>query len=1365
MGGPKQRLRAVSQLLLTCCLMMLPPANAALQFDGNDDGVVMGNVLGQNRFTITAWCKRQGPGRIAVTGPGGVEAEPLVTKGRREGEGTTLDLNYFLGIDPVSGRLAADFEEGPGTALPGTNHPLYGATEIEDGLWYHCAITYDGTTFRIYLNGRLETAILLAVPARADSLQHFSIGTAVNSLGEAKGAFNGIIEQVTIWSVSLEPDAIRGLMWNAPTGSEGDLAAFWPLDESSGTIAEDRIGAFDGELQNFADNAWVESDRKRTDWIAPPVQLRAWPSTTGGIHLNWEDRAENEIGYEIERRRSDNADWLVTASLAANETTLTDTEVEGGAEYYFRVRAVGSAASNQARATAQQSGEPVEIKFRNGLNTYDGTIDLGIRQTVPPGPNGTWNHDHLFTDNYGPDNQDQALIQFPGIIGDEKGFIPAGATIILARLRLWVGGGADSTTDTVRLNRLLLPWDNTATWNSFDNGIATDDIEAAAAADDEKSGIPGNEFWSEWDITETMQSWVNGGPNYGWVILNLGGDGFGFWTSRSRDLGIRPELVITYQFGVPQSPTDLIATPLSESSIELSWLDRSDNETAFTVERRSKTDGDWVVIASDLPSDTRQYIDQGPAAATRYDYRVTALNEHGSRSSESARATTDDGPFGNRTVAFQNGINGYAGTRSVGIIQTDPATSSLDSSVWIENPNDTNERQALLSFNGVFGDGPNQVPEGATVTSARLRIYLGDRAGSESRRPIFFHRMLVPWSESSTWASSTWGGNGVDPDGTDAEPEEDAWLVFSIPGLFFELDVVDSIQAWANGAPAHGWVIRSERNDDYAFTTSHHADPEFRPELIVQYDTDPTNGFPVADAIHSPFDGATNLPGTASIDVTVSDPDGDLVTVTLYGRRLPVVSDDFTVVILPDTQFYSGRLHGGNEQMFISQTDWVVANRESLNIAFVLHAGDVTQNADRVGGQSNESEWLRATEAMYRLEDHEATGLTEGVPYTVTVGNHDQEGGENGATLFFNKYFGVDHFEGRSYYGGHHGNDNDNHYELFQVGPYRFLSISLEYRTTPEAGVLEWADNLLKQYPDHDGLITTHHLVNPGIPAPWSPYGAVIYDVLKDNPNLRMMFGGHITGEGIRFDTYEGRTITSMVQNYQAWPEGGNGYLRILTFRPQKNEVQVRTYSPWLDDLITDPASVFSIPYDLTLPIPSFEVIAEDTVASGSRFIRDWPDLNPGHDYEWRLSLSDGRKYTETSEFRFSTKHPYEDWIAEQFSGGNGETARTDDPDRDGMANLLEFLFDGDPLDPNLDQGFPTIVVGPGTTRIRYQRRNNAALFWYYEVSTDLTRWERPGGSTVIQDEQVDDNGDGTETVTIDITNSGSTVFWRMQVE
>ncbi len=54
---------------------------------------------------------------------------PLVTKGRAEAEGTNVDMNYFLGIDPATNKLAADFEEGLSAGgSPGLNHPVNGAT-------------------------------------------------------------------------------------------------------------------------------------------------------------------------------------------------------------------------------------------------------------------------------------------------------------------------------------------------------------------------------------------------------------------------------------------------------------------------------------------------------------------------------------------------------------------------------------------------------------------------------------------------------------------------------------------------------------------------------------------------------------------------------------------------------------------------------------------------------------------------------------------------------------------------------------------------------------------------------------------------------------------------------------------------------------------------------------------------------------------------------------------------------------------------------------------------------------------------------------------------------------------------------------
>ena len=62
-------------------------------------------------------------------------------------------MNYFLGIDSTTRVLVADFEDTAG----GGNHPVLGTTVICDGLWYHAAATYDGTTWRLYLNGVLET--------------------------------------------------------------------------------------------------------------------------------------------------------------------------------------------------------------------------------------------------------------------------------------------------------------------------------------------------------------------------------------------------------------------------------------------------------------------------------------------------------------------------------------------------------------------------------------------------------------------------------------------------------------------------------------------------------------------------------------------------------------------------------------------------------------------------------------------------------------------------------------------------------------------------------------------------------------------------------------------------------------------------------------------------------------------------------------------------------------------------------------------------------------------------------------------------------------------------------------------------------
>ena len=82
--------------------------------------------LGAANFTVETWFRRDGAGVSTSTGTGGVDAIPLVTKGRAEGENSNVDMNYFLGIRASDGVLVADFEEGAAGATPGLNHPIVG---------------------------------------------------------------------------------------------------------------------------------------------------------------------------------------------------------------------------------------------------------------------------------------------------------------------------------------------------------------------------------------------------------------------------------------------------------------------------------------------------------------------------------------------------------------------------------------------------------------------------------------------------------------------------------------------------------------------------------------------------------------------------------------------------------------------------------------------------------------------------------------------------------------------------------------------------------------------------------------------------------------------------------------------------------------------------------------------------------------------------------------------------------------------------------------------------------------------------------------------------------------------------------------
>ena len=201
-------------------------------------------------------------------------------------------------------------------------------------------------------------------------------------------------------------------------------------------------------------------------------------------------------------------------------------------------------------------------------------------------------------------------------------------------------------------------------------------------------------------------------------------------------------------------------------------------------------------------------------------------------------------------ITIQEGLNGYTGTQDTEIRQAAPdsaaggaaTTVSADQEDPAPNPSHT-----LLRFDNLIGGGANQVPLGATVSSAKLRMWTTDPTAANT--PIRVIRMLVTWDESSTWNSMV---NGIDgTNGVETSATVDATIDGAQDEAPDEVDVTATVQAWANGAVNYGWTLLPSGGNGWDWATSENGTAANRPMLTVEFtvpispcsiDTQPTGG-------------------------------------------------------------------------------------------------------------------------------------------------------------------------------------------------------------------------------------------------------------------------------------------------------------------------------------------------------------------------------------------------------------------------------------------------------------------------------------------------------------------------------------------
>lgn len=297
----------------------------------------------------------------------------------------------------------------------------------------------------------------------------------------------------------------------------------------------------------------------------------------------------------------------------------------------------------------------------------------------------------------------------------------------------------------------------------------------------------------------------------------------------------------------------------------------------------------------------------------------------------------------------------------------------------------------------------------------------------------------------------------------------------------------------------------------------------------------------------------------------------------------------FTMILLGDPQGYIK--YDINQPLFELQTAWIADNIDNLNIKAVLCTGDLVEQNDNLVrnrnmlNQTSREMWQEVSRAFGRLDNK--------VPYIISTGNHEYgyRASENGNT-HFPEYFPIERNKAWydcavAVYPNRSGVESlENAAFEFEAPAWgKILVVCNEF--APRDEVLAWTASLIDsdRYKGHKVIYLTHSLLEERTanytdnePYAISPrnWGKQVWEkLLKSSKNIVLAISGHMGRLGdfedsVAYrvdDNAAGKDLHQMMFNVQTlgggWEgNGGDGWLRILEFKPDGKTISVKTYSP-----------------------------------------------------------------------------------------------------------------------------------------------------------------------------------------------------------
>ncbi|MEP6583198.1 MAG: PA14 domain-containing protein, partial [Ginsengibacter sp.] len=168
-----------------------------------------------------------------------------------------------------------------------------------------------------------------------------------------------------------------------------------------------------------------------------------------------------------------------------------------------------------------------------------------------------------------------------------------------------------------------------------------------------------------------------------------------YWTCAAAGFSTRTLIPNSYfgesvaaQGTVPLVPTTLVAKAAAYNVINLTWSDKSTNESGFEIYRKAATDPAYIIINTTV-ANTVAFADSTALPSTQYSYKILAVNTYGQSAFTAVATATSKALPAAPTVP-----NGLAGTvlssSKISLTWNDRSTNETGFEIWRSIATNTN---------------------------------------------------------------------------------------------------------------------------------------------------------------------------------------------------------------------------------------------------------------------------------------------------------------------------------------------------------------------------------------------------------------------------------------------------------------------------------------------------------------------------------------------------------------------------------------------------------------------------------------------------------------------------------------------------